>query len=64
MSKKVKDLQLVNVNYMDIPNNFALTHSLTHSRKTLLNTISAYLRCQIQGLPMLCCRGSPWCFCA
>lgn len=26
MSKKVKDLQLVNVNYLDIPNNFALTH--------------------------------------
>ena len=31
MSKKVKYLQLVNVNYLDIPNNFALTHSLTHS---------------------------------
>ena len=28
MSKKVKDLQLVNVNYLDIPNDFALTHRL------------------------------------
>ncbi len=30
MSKKVKYLQLVNVNYLDIPNNYTLTHLLTH----------------------------------